>query len=100
MKWLTELLFSYSTMFKVSPPPSGESQEIHEYKCAKLLPSTVHGQKRRTKLPFWDIIWMTSDYIHGIEATEAQFFIQNKNLTRKFQVRQTDFLERILKNFE
>ena len=36
-----ELLFSYSTMFKVTPLPSGGSQEIHNIKCAKLLTSTV-----------------------------------------------------------
>ncbi len=35
-KWL---LVSCSIMSKVSPPPSGGSQEI---KCAKLLTSTVH----------------------------------------------------------
>ncbi len=35
------LIFSYSTMFKTSPPLSGESQKIHSIKCAKLLTSTV-----------------------------------------------------------
>ncbi len=28
-------------VFKVSPPPSGGSQEIHDIKCAELLTSTV-----------------------------------------------------------
>ncbi len=33
--------FQYSTLFKVSPPPAGGSQEGHNIKCAKLLTSTV-----------------------------------------------------------
>ncbi len=35
------MIFSYSTLFKVSPPPAGGSQEGHDIKCAKLLTSTV-----------------------------------------------------------
>ncbi len=49
-KWWTvysgELIFSYSTMFKVSPPLSGGSQKIHSIKCAKLLTSTVHAVRK------------------------------------------------------
>ncbi len=34
-------VFSYSTLFKVSPPPAGGSQKGHNIKRAKLLTSTV-----------------------------------------------------------
>ena len=35
------MMFSYSTLFKVSLPPAGVSQEGHNIKCAKPLTSTV-----------------------------------------------------------
>ncbi len=37
-------IFSYCTMFKASPPPTGGSQESHNTKCAKLLTSTADSK--------------------------------------------------------